>query len=119
MLAAALLFAVALASGTAIMESVVAVTAVTGVAAIRLCIAPVLGAASVAFVPSFFGDAVQSSVVEIRLVLESHELGDVLHGRRVQILARGKESETMLLAVRAEVPLLDLLVGRIGLHALG
>ena len=121
MSATASLVAVALASGTAITAlvptSVVAVVAVTSIASIRLRISIV--AASAAVVLSFFRKAVQGSVVEVGLVFEPHELGDVLHGRRVQVFACGKESETMLLAVGAEVPLLDLVVRRIGFHALG
>ena len=39
-------------------------------------------------------------------MLETHELGDVLHERCIEVLARGKNSKAMLLAVGAEVPLL-------------
>ena len=119
MSSAALLVAIALASGTAIMVSVVTVAAVMSIASIRLRIAPVAASAAVAPGFPFFRKAVQGSVVEVGLVFEPHELGDVLHGRRVQVFACGKESETMLLAVGAEVPLLDLFIGRIGFHTLG
>ena len=38
-------------------------------------------------------------------MLETHEFGDVLHGRCIEVLARGKESKAMLVPVGAEVPL--------------
>ena len=38
-------------------------------------------------------------------MLQAHEFRDVLHGGGIKILARGKESKAMLLAVGAEVPL--------------
>ena len=121
MSAAASLVAVALASGTAITAlvptSVVAVVAVTSIASIRFRISIVAASAAVAL--SFFRKAVQGSVVEIGLVFDSHELSDVLHRRRFEVLARGKEGKAMLLAVGAELPLLGLFVRRVGFHALG
>ena len=49
-------------------------------------------------------------------MLETHELGDVLHGRCSKVLAPGKESKVMLLAVGAEVPLFHFIFRRTWLH---
>ena len=52
-------------------------------------------------------------------MLQAHELSDVFHGGRVQVLASGQEIKTMLLAVGTEVPFLDFFFRRIWLNALG
>ena len=39
-------------------------------------------------------------------MIEAHEIGDVLHGHCIEVLARGKLCKAMLLAVGAEVLLL-------------
>jgi len=43
-------------------------------------------------------------------MLQAHEFRDVLHGGCIKVLARGKESKAMLLAVGTEVPLLHFIV---------
>ena len=50
---------------------------------------------------------------------QTHELSEFFHRRRVEILAHRQELRAMLLAVGAEVPLLDLFIGRVGFHTLG
>ena len=53
---------------------------------------------------------VYGSVVEIGFMLQAHEFWDVRHGGCIKILARGKESKVMLLAIGTEVPFLHFIV---------
>ena len=71
-----------------------------------LLIASVARGPAVALGLPGFRETVEGSVVEVGLMLETYEFGDFLHRRCIEVLARGKESKAMLLAVGAEVPLL-------------
>jgi len=70
-----------------------------------LLIASVARGPAVALGLPGFRETVEGSVVEVGLMLETYEFGDFLHRRCIEVLARGKESKAMLLAVGAEVPL--------------
>ena len=50
-------------------------------------------------------------------MLETHELGDILHRRCIEVFARGKEGKVAILAVGAEVPLFHFIFRRIWLDA--
>ena len=108
---------IALAGGTAITASITSIiassTAVVSVILERLLIASIVRAAVITLGFSSLRETVKSTIVEVTLMLQAHELGDVLHQRRVEFLANGKEGEAMLLAVGTEVLFLYFIFRRV------
>ena len=114
LIAATTVVSVGLARGTVIVTSVPA----TVVAPAIGCIATewLLGSA-VAVVPSIavrllLLHPLDGAVIDVALMLQTHELGDLFHCRALKLLASLEVSIPMLLAIGAEVPFLDFFFGR-------